>query len=297
MRCIHDTTRECTFNERRMSLEAIARVVPKLRHRNANGSGVFIRPCWPFALADDVPAETLDRMLDDNQRIAAVIETSPGSFQVWIPLASPSKTVEPDVCASACERLVELYGTDPGVAHRDSFGRAPGFRNRKPKHEDDGQFPLVTMLNRHSGFRGYDRVLLEEARRIVANEPQLLGKRSAGAVPNSRDDSTDHIDDDLGPIEVWNGGEHVVTFSAISIDLLFEQWLADMARSGYKLPPRSNGSGVDRSQRDLNVLRSMHNVGVPWHIAKAALEEGSNKAQERGEDYVEQLLTAVWGGR
>ncbi len=181
VRCINDTTGKCTFDERGMSLEAIARVVPKLRHRNANGSGVFIRPCWPFALADDVPAETLDRMLDDNQRIAAVIETSPGSFQVWIPLASPSTTVEPDVCVAACERLVELYGTDPGVAHRDSFGRAPGFRNRKPKHEDDGQFPLVTILNRHSGFRGYDRVLLEEARRSVANEPQLLGKRSAGA--------------------------------------------------------------------------------------------------------------------
>lgn len=287
VRCIQDTTGKCTFDERGMSLEAIAHVVPKLRHRNVNGSGVFIRPYWSFALADDVPAETLDRMLDDNQRIAAVIETSPGSFQVWIPLASPSKTVEPNVYAAACERLVELYGTDPGVAHRDSFGRAPGFRNRKPKHEDDGQFPLVTMLNRHSGFRGYDRVLLEEARRIVANEPQLLGKRSAGPVLTTPDD--------LGPIEVWQGGDHVATFSAVPTGHLFEQWLADMQASGYALPQRPGHSETDRSQRDLDVLRSMHTAGVPYHTAQVALAAGSDKAQKRGEPYIQQLMSAVWG--
>ena len=99
VRCLHDKTGECTFNERGMSLDAFARVIPKLRHRNVNGSGIFIRPYLPFALADDVQAGTIDRMLDDGCRIAAVIETSPGSFQAWVPLAGPLQTVDSSVRA------------------------------------------------------------------------------------------------------------------------------------------------------------------------------------------------------
>ncbi len=294
VRCIQDTTGECTFNERGMSLEAIAHVVPKLRHRNANGSGVFIRPCLPFALADDVPAETLDRMLDNDQRIAAVIKTSPESFQVWVPLAGPLRTINPILCAAACDHLAELYGTDPGVAHRDSFGRAPGFRNRKPVHGRDGKSPLVEMSNRHSGFRGYDKSLLEEARRTVANQPKPLAKRSAGPVLTTHDHTTS-TPDDLGPIEVWQGGDHVATFSAVPTGHLFEQWLADMQTSGYALPQRPGHSETDRSQRDLDVLRSMHTAGVPYHTAQVALAAGSDKAQKRGEPYIRQLMSAVWG--
>ena len=238
--------------------------------------------------------EPLERMQDDDLRIAAVIETSPESFQVWVPLAGPLRTVNQAVCAAACDRLEELYDTDPGVAHRDSFGRAPGFRNRKPRYERHGKYPLVEMSSRHSRFRGYDRALLEDARCAVANHPQPLGKRSAGAVLTSNGD-TSHMNDVLGPIEVWLGDKHLVTFAAVSLDFMFEQWLTDMVRSGYLPPQPSNRAGVDRSQRELDVLRSMHNAGVPRHIARAALEAGSDKARERGEPYVGQLLTAVWG--
>jgi hypothetical protein len=296
VRCLDDTDRTCTFNERGMSLNAIARVISKLRHRNVNGSGVFIRPCQPFALADDVSAGTLDRMLDDNLHIAAVTETSPGSFQVWVPLAGPLQTIDEVVCAAACERLEELYGTDPGVAHRDSFGRAPGFRNRKPKHDHDGTTPLVMLSNRHSGFRGYDQTLLEEARRMVINNPQHLAERSVGAVLNAHDHAINNTPDDLGSFEVWQGSLHVVTFSAISTESLFENWLADMVASGYVLPQRNHDHPeTDRSQRDLDVLRSMNTAGVPDHTAQAALEVGSDKAQKRSPSYVQHLMRTVWG--
>ncbi len=295
VRCLHDTTGECTFNERGMSLDAFARVIPKLRHRNVNGSGIFIRPYLPFALADDVQAGTIDRMLDDGCRIAAVIETSPGSFQAWVPLAGPLQTVDPSVCAAACERLVELYGTDPGVAHRDSFGRAPGFRNRKPEHEYEGITPLVMLSNRYSGFRGYDRTLLDEARHMVANHSELLAERSVGAVLYAKNHAID-TDDDLGPIEVLHGGHNVVTFSAISTDHLFDRWLTNMMASGYMLPERPQGRpGTDRSQRDLDVLRSMHMAGVPQDTAQEAVEVGSDKAQKQGSSYVQHLVSTVWG--
>ena len=294
VRCIDDGAGGCTFHELGMSLDAIARVIPKLRHRNATGSGVFIRPCRPFALADDVSAGTIDGMLDDGVCIAAVIETSPESFQVWVPLAGSLQSVDPALCVAACERLAELYGTDPGVAHLDSFGRAPGFRNRKPEHDHDGITPLVLISNRHTGFRGYDQTLLDEARRLVANHPKLLVERSVGGVLNAHDHDLD-TPDYLGPIEVLNDGHHVVIFSAISTDLLFEQWLADMVGAGYALPLRPDGSGVDRSQRALDVLRSMHTAGVPQDTAQAALETGSDKAQNRGPRYPQHLISTVWG--
>ncbi len=295
IRCWHESTGDCTFNERGMTHDAIARVIPKLRHRNANGSGVFVRPSMPFALADDVHPGTIERMLDDDLRIAAAVETSPGSFQVWVPLAGPLRSVEQEICAAACERLAELYSTDIGVAHRDSFGRAPGFFNKKPMHEQDGKSPLVRLSNRISGFRGYDRTLLDEAFRETGKHPKPLGKRSAGAVLFSSDYTINDTHDDRGPIEIYQGGRHVATFSAISADLLFENWLADMQVSGYALPQRINHSGTDRSQRDLDVLRSMHVAGVSRGVAQAALEAGSDKAQERSAPYVHYLLSTVWG--
>jgi hypothetical protein len=297
LRCLDDRTGGCTFSELDMSLNALARVIPKLRHRNVNGSGVFIRPCLPFAFADDVRAGTIDRMLDDELRIAAVIETSPGSYQIWVPLAGRLQTIDPAFCVAACERLVELYGTDYGVAHRDSFGRTPGFRNRKPKHGDlDGTSPLVVMANRHCGFRGYDRTLLEEARHIDADRSQLLAERSVGAVLNGHGHATStSADVYLGPIEVMERGNHVAKYSAISTEHLFDRWLANMHVAGYELPRRADDSDIDRSQRDLDVLRSMHMAGVPHDTAEAALEAGSDKAQKRGSPYVQHLMRAVWG--
>ncbi len=184
--------------------------------------------------------------------------------------------------------------SDPGVAHRDSFGRAPGFRNRKPEHEKDGQSPLVVMSNRHSGFRGYDRTLLGEASRMVITNPQQLAERSVGAVLNVHDHSIDS-DDDLDPMEILDHGRHIVTFSAIDTDSLYENWLTSMQTAGYEVPERSNRPGIDRSQRDLDVLRSMHSAGVPCQTAQAALEAGSDKAQARSETYVHHLMKAIWG--
>ena len=127
VRCIHETTGGCTFNEREMSIDTIARIVPKLRHRNVNGSAVYIRPGLPFAFADDVLPGTIDRMLDDDLRIAAVMETSPGSFQVWVPLAGPLHSVDPALCVAASERIAELYDTDAGVVARDAAQALPEF--------------------------------------------------------------------------------------------------------------------------------------------------------------------------
>lgn len=292
IRCIHDTTGECTFNERRMAFDTIVRLIPKLRQRNATGNGVYVRPCGSFAFVDDVRDGSLARMLDDGIQIAVVIRTSPGSNHVWVPLAGPLRPNKPGDCVAACEWLADLYGTDHGVVHADSFGRMPGFRNRKPKHEIDGKSPLVEMVNRFCGFRGYDRSLLAKAHRIAESRLQPLSTRSGGPVLSN----SPIMPDVLEIFEVRAGEKHLATFSAIDADRLFGQWLKEMIGEGYELPRRQDSQEIDRSQRDLDILRSMQLAGVPPETARKALEAGSDKAQERGASYADRLISAVWGG-
>jgi hypothetical protein len=101
---------------------------------------------------------------------------------------------------------------------------------------------------------------------------------------------------ELEALSVYDRGKLIVTFSPVDPDTLYDEWLAEMMADGYQLPIRADGSGVDRSQRDIDVARSMAEAGVPPEIAAQALLAGSDKAQERGEGYVHHVLAAVWGG-
>ena len=67
-----------------------------------------------------------------------------------------------------------------------------------------------------------------------------------------------------------------------------------MLRVGYQLPLRPSSGEVDRSQRDLDVVRRMQKTGVARATARAALDAGSDKAGTRGDDYVDQIIDAVW---
>ena len=40
---------------------------------------------------------------------------------------------------------------------------------------------------------------------------------------------------------------------------------------------------------------TMHSAGVPQNTAHAALEAGSDKAQERGPSYIRHLIRTIWG--
>jgi hypothetical protein len=122
--------------------------------------------------------------------------------------------------------------------------------------------------------------LLDEARRMVISNPELLAERSVGGVLYAHDHAI-AIPDDLGPIEVLENGRHVVTFSAISMDHLFDRWLADMQATGYEIPIRSDNPRADRSQRDLDVLRSMHTAGVSHDTAQAALEAAVTRLRSK----------------
>ncbi len=120
--------------------------IPKLKseaiiryagYANMNESGnIFVRPArklegvfldHPILFLDDVPENAIDAICDYWS--VAVVETSRGSYQVWIrtrwPLDEKSR-------ARAQSGLALEFNTDRASVSGEHYGRLPGFRNRKP---------------------------------------------------------------------------------------------------------------------------------------------------------------------
>jgi hypothetical protein len=57
-----------------------------LKHRNARGSHIYIRPSSEhrFTLLDDLNEASLIRLSEDGFNPCAVVETSAGNFQAWL---------------------------------------------------------------------------------------------------------------------------------------------------------------------------------------------------------------------
>ena len=64
----------------------IPRMLPYLKYRNANGAHIYMRPTGesPYTLLDDLTAAALARLTAEGYAPAAVVESSPGSFQAWL---------------------------------------------------------------------------------------------------------------------------------------------------------------------------------------------------------------------
>ena len=64
----------------------ILRMLPYLKYRNATGAHIYLRPTGEsaYTLLDDLTAVTIPRLCAEGFAPAAVVETSPGSFQAWL---------------------------------------------------------------------------------------------------------------------------------------------------------------------------------------------------------------------
>ncbi len=128
----------------------VLRMLPFLKHRNANGAHIYIRPTGesPYTLLDDLNAASLPRLTAEGYAPAAVVETSPGSFQAWLRHLEP---LSKELGTLAAKTLAEQFGADPSAADWRRFGRAPGFTNRKPQYRTaQGHYPFA-YLNSHTG--------------------------------------------------------------------------------------------------------------------------------------------------
>jgi len=109
------------------------RLRPWLRHENAGGSNIWIRPAvaeHALVMLDDLPPATA-RAIASKYRALAV-ETSPDNAQVWIFCSSVlAREQRQDVARSLCR----LVGSDPGAISEPRWGRLVGYRQRKPGKE------------------------------------------------------------------------------------------------------------------------------------------------------------------
>ena len=138
-----------TLSERGMyRLEAVSqarilRMLPYLKYRNANGAHIYIRPTGEnaYTLLDDLTPATLARLAAEGYRPAAVVGTSPGSFQAWLRHAHP---LSRELGTLAAKTLAAQFDADTSAADWRRFGRAPGFTNRKPQHRNAaGLYPFA----------------------------------------------------------------------------------------------------------------------------------------------------------
>ena len=133
------------------SADQIDAALAWLRRENARGAHIFVRPHCAHALnlVDDLSAETIQRMTDAGFQPTAVVETSPGNFQVW--LNHGRILFDRTFSTQAAKELARRFGGDPSSADWRHFGRLAGFTNQKPKRRlRNGLSPFVRLR----GMRG-----------------------------------------------------------------------------------------------------------------------------------------------
>lgn len=150
---------------------------PFLRHRNARGANIYVRPgCGRHLLVDDLDLDGLG-MITSRHRVAAVVESSPWSYQAW--LSVTEEPLDPGLASSAARLLARRYGGDPGAASALQHGRAPGLTNRKPIHErGDGSYPWAILHHAEPGTDPAGAALLEEARAALSRAPAAIPRRA-----------------------------------------------------------------------------------------------------------------------
>jgi hypothetical protein len=103
--------------------------------RNREGQNIYIRPAtgpaWSVVILDDVPLLMAKKIA--RKYAALVIETSADNSQVWIATATLLSIEER---ASVQRALALKIKADPCSVSGDHFGRAAGFRNRKPNRKN-----------------------------------------------------------------------------------------------------------------------------------------------------------------
>ena len=146
---------------------AVAAAVKWLRHENAKGAHVYIRPAGVhnLSLLDDLTAEAIEGMKAEGFEPAVVVETSPNNFQVWL---NHGVILSAARSTAAAKQLAERFEGDPSSADWRHFGRLAGFTNPKPERQlASGVRPFARL--RSAKGRVYSRAA-EFLAGIVKNE-------------------------------------------------------------------------------------------------------------------------------
>lgn len=172
----------------------ILKSLPWLKHQNANGRNIYIRPHGEhsMSLVDDLTKQAVTRMKVDGYQPAAVIETSPGNYQAWL---HHGQVLPKDVSTEAARDLAKRYGGDLKSTDWRHFGRLAGFTNRKPKYQDlNGRYPFCTLIEATGHVYDKAPVLVERVQRIAEDRRKQFEEQRQ-AVANIPHQPTKSIED------------------------------------------------------------------------------------------------------
>ena len=158
------------MQQRVITTADIERVAGYLRHSNARGSHIYVRPTESIGLVlmDDVRRDTLDQLRRDGLAPAAIVETSPGNHQAWIRLSD--KPIERDLASAAARDLARTYGTDERGAAWNHYGRLAGFTNPKPQYAGERGFPFSELRGSSGQVAERGAAVLDRARSALELE-------------------------------------------------------------------------------------------------------------------------------
>ena len=129
--------------------QEIEQRTPEMQRLQRRGENIYYTPLSDkkhHILIDDMNREKLERLIKDGYQPAAVLESSPGNYQAIITVPKLGTPHDKDVGNRLSDALNREYG-DPKLSGAIHPHRAPGYENRKPKHQrDDGSYPEVRLL-------------------------------------------------------------------------------------------------------------------------------------------------------
>lgn len=182
---VHDPARGMLTHEG--SADEIVAGIDWLKAMNAQGSDISVRPAGSsgLVLVDDLSARALKELNRDGLTPAAVAETSPNNYQVWVRVSDGP--LLPEIATEAARAVAARYGGDPNRADWRQEGRLAGFTNQKPEHtRADGQQPDVRLTEARGGNApaAAAAVLAKAQERF---EERLQGPRSVPTLSHPRE--------------------------------------------------------------------------------------------------------------
>jgi hypothetical protein len=167
--------------------ETLLKSISWLRFQNLKGRNIYIRPKGEhgLSLVDDLSNSSINRMINEGFRPAAIVETSPGNFQAWL---NHGERLTKEIGTAAARGLAERFGGDTKAADWRHFGRLAGFTNRKPKHCDllTGLFPFVRLIQATGTVYPQAARFIACVREQFERDQQLRRDRTAGLISGRR---------------------------------------------------------------------------------------------------------------
>lgn len=146
----------------------LIRSVGWLKHQNAIGSHLYIRPHGEhnLVLLDDLSRGSVDKLSESGFTPCVLVESSPMNYQAWVRLAV--EPISQNIHTQAARLLSVMFDSDINSADWRHFGRLAGFTNTKPEHIDEtGNFPFVLLHRGNRSIAAAGASLLERAEKLI----------------------------------------------------------------------------------------------------------------------------------